>query len=110
MGQPRSTPTWRWLTTQPSLSRTMRLTGLICLGAGAGLIGADLRYVRGHDVIIRSGGLVVNVFGKRPRVVPVLKRYHDLLQASAAFAEEGLCDRRRDPAAPQRDNSARVGA
>jgi len=72
---------------QSSLSRAMRLTGLICLGAGAGLMGADLRYVRGHDVVSRSGGLVVNVFGNRPRVVPVLKRYHGLLQASAGFAE-----------------------
>ncbi len=71
---------------QPSLSRNMRLTGLICLGAGAGLMGKDLRFVRGEDIVSRSGGLVVTVFGNRPRVVPVLARYHGPLEASAAFA------------------------
>ena len=105
---------------QPTRSRRMRAGGLIALGAGAGLIGADLRSVRGiplpaesvddavccasvdyltrpvavfrdvaRDVIARSGGLVVVVGGKKPRVVPVLARYHDLLGESAAFAAEG---------------------
>jgi integrase len=74
---------------QPTRSRRMRAGGLIALGAGAGLIGADLRSVRGIDVIARSGGLVVVVGGKKPRVVPVLARYHDLLGESAAFAAEG---------------------
>jgi hypothetical protein len=34
---------------QPTAARRMRATGLICLGAGAGLIRADLRAVRGSD-------------------------------------------------------------
>jgi len=71
---------------QPTRARRMRAGGLICLGAGAGLIGADLRAVRGVDVVARSGGLVVVVGGNKPRVVPVLARYHDLLSESAAFA------------------------
>jgi hypothetical protein len=29
--------------------------------------------------MVRSGGLVVEVGGVRPRVVPVLLRYHDVL-------------------------------
>ncbi len=74
---------------QSTLSRNMALTGLICLGAGAGLVGRDLRHVRGIDVASRSGGLVVTVFGSAGRVVPVLTRYHGLLQASAAFAGQG---------------------
>ena len=37
----------------------MRAAGLVCLGAGAGLIRADLRAVRGTDVICRSGGVIV---------------------------------------------------
>ena len=74
---------------QPTVSRTMALNGLICLGAGAGLVGRDLRHVRGIDVVSRSGGLVVAVFGSAARVVPVLTRYHGLLQASAAFAGHG---------------------
>ena len=71
---------------QPTLARKMRLSGLIALGAGAGLMGADLRAVRGSDVVRRSGGVVVQVKGSRPRVVPVLARYHERLVASARFA------------------------
>jgi integrase len=71
---------------QPTAARRMRAAGLVSLGAGAGLIRADLRAVRGTDVICRSGGVVVTVRGARPRVVPVLSRYHGRLLAAAAFA------------------------
>jgi len=74
---------------QPTLARTMRLSGLICLGAGAGLMGADLRGVQGTDVTARSGGLVVEVTGRRARTVPVLARYHERLAAAARFAGPG---------------------
>jgi integrase len=72
---------------QPTPARTMRLSGLIVLGAGAGLMGADLRAVRGSDIVARSGGVVVHVKGHRARVVPVLARYHERLVASARFAK-----------------------
>jgi hypothetical protein len=72
---------------QPTPARQMRAAGLVCPGAGAGLIRFDLRAVRGSDVICRSGGVIVAVRGgRRPRVVPVLARYHDLLLAAAEFA------------------------
>jgi integrase len=71
---------------QPTRSRRMRAQGLICLGAGAGLLGADLRRVRGTDVMSRSGGLVVVVTGRRPRTVPVLGAYQHRLIASASHA------------------------
>lgn len=74
---------------QPTVARRMRAQGLICLGAGAGLMGADLRRVRGTDIICRSGGVLVVVGGHRARVVPVLARYHDRLAASASFAGAG---------------------
>ncbi|MHB8463702.1 MAG: hypothetical protein ACYDH6_00010 [Acidimicrobiales bacterium] len=74
---------------QPTLARRMRAQGLICLGAGAGLMGADLRRARGIDVVSAHGGLVVDVAGRRPRVVPVLERFHQRLVASAAFAGQG---------------------
>src|SRR5271157_5964999 len=54
---------------QPTVPRRMRAAGLVCLGAGAGLAGADLRAVRGTDVICRSGGVIVQVQGRRPRAV-----------------------------------------
>ena len=83
---------------QPVLSRRMRASALVCLGAGAGLIRAGLRAVHGTDVACRSGGVVVTVRGARPRVVPVLARYHDRLLAAAAFAGTGLVCGGADPA------------
>jgi integrase len=82
---------------QPALSRRMRASGLVCLGAGAGLIRADLRAVRGSDVACRSGGVIVAVRGARPRAVPVLARYHDRLLAAAEFAGTGLICGGTDP-------------
>jgi integrase len=73
---------------QPTAARRMRATALICLGAGAGLIRADLRNARGTDVAARSGGLLVQVRGARPRAVPVLARYQPRLAEAAAFAGE----------------------
>ena len=75
---------------QPTAERRMRAAGLICLGAGAGLIRADLREVRGTDVRCRSGGVLVAVRGPRGRAVPVLARYQDRLLAAAGFAGTAL--------------------
>jgi integrase len=82
---------------QPTAERRMRAAGLVCLGAGAGLIRGDLRDARGSDVIARSGGVVVTVRGARPRTVPVLARYHDRLLAAARFAGTGLICGGADP-------------
>jgi integrase len=75
---------------QPTAERRMRAGGLVCLGAGAGLIRGDLRDVRGSDVARRSGGVVVTVRGARARTVPVLARYQGRLLAAALFAGDGL--------------------
>jgi len=83
---------------QPTAARRMRAAGPVCLGAGAGLIRADLRHVRGSDVICRSGGVVVQVRGARPRAVPALARYQDRLLACAAFAGQDLVAGGTDPA------------
>jgi integrase len=83
---------------QPTAARRMRASGLICLGAGAGLIRADLRQVRGSDITARSGGVITEVRGNRPRAVPVLARYHQPLLASAKFAGTGLVTGGSDPA------------
>jgi integrase len=82
---------------QPAAGRRMRAAGLVCLGAGAGLIRGDLRDVRGSDVACRSGGVVVTVRGARPRTVPVLARYHARLLAAARFAGTGLVCGGADP-------------
>ena len=76
---------------QPTMARRMRASALVCLGAGAGLIRAGLRNVRGTDIVCRSGGVIVTVRGGHaPRVVPALARYHGRLLASAEFAGEHL--------------------
>ncbi len=82
---------------QPTMGRRMRAAGLVCLGAGAGLIRSDLRDVRGRDVARRAGGIVVTVRGTRPRVVPVLARYHAPLLAAARSAGTGLICGGTDP-------------
>jgi len=82
---------------QPTAARRMRAAGLVCLGAGAGLIRADLRAVRGTAIITRAGGVIVEVGGPRPRAVPVLARYHRPLLESARFAGDGLVTGGADP-------------
>jgi integrase len=82
---------------QPTRERQMRAAGLVCLGAGAGLIRGDLRELRGTDVACRSGGVLVAVRGARPRAVPVLARYHSRLLAAARFAGSGLVCGGADP-------------
>jgi integrase len=74
--------------TQPTVSRQNRASGLICLGAGAGLVGVDLRGVRGKDVTSRHGGVVVEVSGPRRRSVPVLARFADRALAAASYSRE----------------------
>jgi hypothetical protein len=82
---------------QPTRERRMRAVGLVCLGAGAGLIRGDLRDARGTDVACRAGGVVVTVRGSRPRTVPVLARYHARLLAAARFAGDALICGGADP-------------
>ena len=78
---------------QPTAERRMRAAGLVCLGAGAGLIRGDLRDARGSDVIARSGGVVVTVRGARTRA----GRDHARLLAAAASAGTGLICGGADP-------------
>ena len=82
---------------QPARERRVRAAGLVCLGAGAGLIRSDLRDTRGTDVACRSGGVVVQVRGPRARTVPVLARYHARLLAAARLAGDGLICGGADP-------------
>ena len=95
---------------QPSRARRMRAAGLVCLGAGAGLIRGDLRDVRGSDVACRSGGVIVSVRGARPRTVPVLARYHARLLAAAAVRRDRAGLRRDRSGPPEPDEPADQGA
>jgi len=75
----------------------MRAAGLVCLGAGAGLIRSDLRQVRGTDISRRPGGVIVTIRGPSPRMVPALARYHEILLAPAEFAGDQLVSWVFDP-------------
>ncbi len=74
---------------QSTLPRRMHASALICLGAGAGLVGCELRHIKGEDVLERSGGVLVHAGGPRARAVPVLARFHEPLLAAASFAGDG---------------------
>ena len=72
---------------QPTEARRLHASALVCLSAGAGLVGQDLKVLRGNDVARRSGGVVVEVReGRRPRSVPVLSRYHARVLEAATWA------------------------
>jgi len=93
---------------QPTEARRMRATALLCLGAGAGIVGQELRHLRGRDVIARSGGLVVEVSGRRARAVPVLARFGAPLAEAARFAGQGYVLGGREPG--RRNLSDALGA
>ncbi|MGH2879241.1 MAG: hypothetical protein ACRDK4_06510 [Solirubrobacteraceae bacterium] len=81
-------------------SRQMRASALICLGAGAGIVAGELRYIRGIDVREVHGGLIVRVRASGPprsRIVPVLCRFQEPLIAAAAFAGQDLVLGGSDP-------------
>ena len=82
---------------QATRARRMRASALICLGAGAGVIAGELRHVRGSDVRVCAGGVVVQVAGARSRAVPVLARYHERLLDAARFAGDRYVIGGRDP-------------
>lgn len=90
---------------QPTAQRAQKASGLIALGAGAGLLGADLRLVTGGDVHARSGGVVVEVRGAHPRVVPVRHEMAERALAAArssgpAFIVGGAEPNRRNVTSP----------
>ncbi|MFZ2056231.1 MAG: hypothetical protein WAV54_02325 [Acidimicrobiales bacterium] len=71
---------------QPTPARCHKASALVCLCAGAGLYADELRSVLGTDVVVRSGGVLVLVKGKRPRAVPVLFSFQERLLEAASFA------------------------
>lgn len=89
--------------------RRMRASALVCLGAGAGVIAGELRDVRGTDVVLRSGGVVVVVGGRRARSVPLLARYHGPLLEAARPAEPNRRPVHPQPAGPRSHDQVRPG-
>lgn len=87
----------RLASAQSTRARGLRASALVCLGAGAGIIAGELRHVRGSDIVVRSGGVLVQIAGARSRSVPVLERYQQRLLEAAAFAGERYVIGGRNP-------------
>jgi integrase len=75
---------------QPTESRQMRAVAIISLGAGAGLLGADLRLLRGSDIRTLDGAVVAYVRGARARTVPVRAEFADRVLCASAWAGSGF--------------------
>jgi hypothetical protein len=73
---------------QPTESRRMRASGLISLGAGAGLLGTDLRMLKGTDIRQLHRSVVVQVHGARARLVPVRAEFAGRAIEAAAWAKD----------------------
>jgi len=82
---------------QPTALRRGRSSCLVALGAGAGLIGGELRHICGTDVHSRSGGLLVEVRGRRARLVPVLAEYQRFVIEAAEMAGDGYLFSGQEP-------------
>jgi integrase len=68
----------------------MRAVAIISLGAGAGLLGADLRLLRGSDIRTLDGAVVAYVRGARARTVPVRAEFADRVLCASAWAGSGF--------------------
>lgn len=67
--------------TQPTPIQRRSMCAVVGLGRGAGLDSRDFRFLTGGDVDDRGGdGIWVEVRGPRPRLVPVRRRWEDLVR------------------------------
>jgi hypothetical protein len=73
---------------QKTEGRRLRSGALVALGAGAGLVGADLRFLCGSDVSVVEDRVVVSVPGRRARTVLVDMPYDRRVLSAAHFAGE----------------------
>lgn len=71
------------------------LTTVIAGGLGAGLGAGDWRHLRGTDVVVDGGGVLVRVPGAKPRDVPVLAGWEDVVAAAARRVGDGYLVRPR---------------
>jgi integrase len=68
---------------QQTQLRRDRLTSLICMGAGAGLMPGEFQNVQARDVARRGRTVLLNIAGANARVLPVLEPLGQLLRGAA---------------------------
>lgn len=81
---------WRMVSNQSTEERTRRLSGLYCLGLGAGCTAEDLRTVYGTSIRTTGDIVVVEIGGGRARTVPVLAGLGETLIGLAEEAGKDL--------------------
>ena len=75
---------------QPTVARATRFSALVSLGAGAGIVGPDLRLLRGIHITEEHGAALVSVSGTHARHVPVRTEFKERVLAAACFAGSGF--------------------
>ncbi len=76
-----------WASAQSTPARRANAEVLLAAGAGAGLSAAEIGELRVRDIVIDEVGVVLGVFGERPRHVPVLPAWEQSLAARVAVLD-----------------------
>ncbi len=75
-----------WARNQNTQYRTVNALVLIALGFGAGLLPAEILALKASDVLVDDQGVVINVQGRRPRSVPMTRRWEGIIADLAKAA------------------------
>ncbi|ADG98199.1 hypothetical protein Srot_1739 [Segniliparus rotundus DSM 44985] len=68
-----------WATGQRTAGRRADAKVLLALGMGAGLMGGEIVPIRRKDIVSDQRGILVQVVGRRQRLVPVLAAWEEML-------------------------------
>lgn len=80
---------WAWCRGLPTERYRHNISVVLAYGLGAALTGQELSYLVGTDVTRDDDGVVIDVVRHNPRVVPVLRRWEDLVFEKAQLAGDG---------------------
>jgi integrase len=69
----------RWASTQTTPARRANAWVLLATGAGAGLAASEIGQLRVRDIAVDEGGVLLQITGERPRAVPVLRDWEQVL-------------------------------
>jgi integrase len=68
-----------WASTQSTPARRANAWVLLATGAGAGLAASEIGQLRVRDIAVDEGGVLLQIKGERPRFVPVLREWEQVL-------------------------------
>jgi hypothetical protein len=80
---------WAWSRGLPTERYRHNTSVVLAYGLGCGLTGQELSHLIGTEVSRGSDGVLVQVGRHRPRVVPVVRRWEDIVADQAAKAGDG---------------------